>query len=263
MKKNVLLIIAFCFSINIFSQDSIVNYLNFKFKKCPKETALYTQTIVKKESLWQGIVYYANGKIKFDGNYLDKKLRKKVGIFRTFNEKGNLKSVQNYNLKGKKEGVYLYFSDKGDQVTKGLFQNGKKEGVWKYSDENKNKSARVIFKKGKIIAYKLWDENGSELNEELVLYKKPIYRKGVKFLNAKLKKELLSDLKKKGLKTNFIVKLDVNSEGIIKDVSIVPELKEFYEKNIAEFFYNLKGIEPAIVTNRKVAAHLEIPVIVK
>ncbi len=263
MKGKLLIICVALFAIKGYTQDSIVNYLDFKYKKGPKETALYIQTVVKKGHLWQGIVYYSDGKIKYKGNYSDNKLKKRVGVFKVYDKKGRLKSIQNYNLKGRKEGVYLYFSDKGDQLTKGFFLKGKKEGVWSYVDENKNKRAKIVFKKGKVINYQLWNENGVLLEEELILYKKPIYKNGLKYFKAKLKKELTNRLKRNGLKTNFLVEFQIDKNGNIKDVSVVPELKESFKKSIINFFYNIKDVEPAILTNRKVNSHIKLPIIIK
>jgi len=263
MKKKILIICIALFAIKGYSQDSIVNYLDFKYKKCLKETALYVQTVVKKGHLWQGTVYYSSGRIKFKGNYKEKTLKTKIGLFKKYNEKGNLKSIQKYNLKGKKEGAYLYFSDKGLNITKGYFLNDKKEGVWKYFDELGNKRGRLVFKKDKVLRYKLWDQRNNVLDEKLILFRQPEIKGGLKTFKYKLRIELINDLKKKGLKTNFLFKCNVNEFGKVQDITIMPKLKKVYEEKIIEFFSNIKNVKPAILVNMKVAFPVEIPIILK
>ncbi len=261
MKKVLLLFVLFV-SFQGFSQkDSIVNYLGRKYEKISKEKAWYVQTIVKKDSLWLGSIYFSNGKLRSEGYFKKKNLKTRVGVFKKFNEKGNLKSVQKYNSKGKKEGVYLYFNDEGDQLTSGYFVKGEKEGVWKYSDDEKNRRARIVFKKGKVVDYKLWNAEGNVLKEKLVLSRKPQFKCGIKSFKTKLKKELFNDLKSEGLKTNFLVKFVVNDKGGVQNVSLMPEVEEKYKKKITNFFKSINIIEPAILVNRKVNYTMQIPFI--
>lgn len=267
MKKKLVLLVTLFLVFNslTFSQsqkDSIVNYLGRKYEKVSKDKAWYVQTVVKKKDLWRGTVYFTNGKPKLDGTFKERKLKTRIGVFKKYNEEGKLKSIQKYNTKGKKEGNYFYFNDNGDQIINGFFQNDKRESVWKYFDDLKNVRARIIFKKGKVLSYKLWDTDGGVLNEKLILSRKPKFIKGLKSFKFKLKKELVDNLKKEGLKTNFLVKLQITEKGIINKVNLVPKLKEGYEKRIKDFFYSLKDVEPAVLANRKISSSLSLPIII-
>lgn len=261
MKRIVLLFTLFISFQGYSQKDSIVNYLGRKYEKTSKNVAWYIQTIVKKDSLWLESVYYGNGKLKSQGYFKKKNLKTRIGAYKKFNEKGNLKSVQKYNSKGKKDGVYLYFNDIGNQLTSGYFVKGKKEGVWKYLDDEKNKRGRIVFKKGKVINYKLWNTDGEVLKERLILSRRPQFKGGIKSLKAKIEKELFNNLKKEGFKTNFLVKFLINDKGDIQNVSLIPELKEKYKKIVTDFFYGIDIVEPAILVNRKVKYTMHIPII--
>ena len=264
MKKKFLIIFSLFVSITVFSQkDSIVNYLDRNYKIVKKEQATYIQTIVKKDSLWLGTVYFGNGKMKLQGNFKKKNLKTRTGLFKSFDEKGHLKSTQQYNSDGKKDGVYNYFNVKGEEITKGFFHKGKKEGIWKYLDERKNNRARIAFKKGKVLDYKLWNEEGETINEDLVLLRKPRYKKGSILFRAKLEKELIRDLRKKGLKTNFLLKCYVDVFGKVQDISITPKLDTPFEEEIIHYFKNLSDLQPGIIANMKVKYPLELPFIFK
>ncbi|MCI2229947.1 hypothetical protein MC378_12285 [Polaribacter sp. MSW13] len=259
IKKSALFLLLF-HSILTFSQrDSIVNYLDNTYRLIEKDKASYTQTIVKKSKGWLRTVYKRDGNIKFQGIYKTKKTKLKTGNFKQYNENGKIKSITSFNEKGKKDGIYYYFNNLGEVITKGYYKNDKREGVWKYSDENKNNRARIIFKKGKVVTYKLWDENGEEFNEKLILWKQPKFKGGFKTF----KKMLIKHLKKNNLKTNFIVKCHINEDGDVVNLSIVPELEREHEKIIISFFKTIKDIEPAILANRKVKYTVELPILLE
>lgn len=264
MKKVVFIVFFLFVSISVFSQkDSIVNYLDRTYKKVEKEQATYIQTVVKKDSLWLATLFHGNGKMKFRGFFNDKKLKTRVGVFKRFNDKGKLISVQKYNLKGKKDGVYLYFNEEGNNVTTGLYSKGKREGVWKYTDNEKNKRARIVFKKDKVVDYKLWNKEGNILDEKLILQRKPQFKNGVKRFKIKLKRDLVSGLIKEGLKTNFLLKFNIDENGKVQDIVFSHKLNPVFEEKIINFFKNLEGLEPAIVANRKVKYPMELPFVFK
>jgi hypothetical protein len=214
---------------------------------------------VKKDALWLATVYFGNGKMKLQGHFKNKNLKTKTGLFKTFNEKGNLKTTQVYNSEGKKDGEYKYYSNSGKVMTVGTFQNGKEVGEWIYSDENLSRRAQIIYKNGKVLDHNLWDEKGSKIKEELILFRAPEYNDGNRKLRIKLKNELVRDLRKKGLKTNFLLKCDIDKEGSVQNITIAPKLASEYEEQIITYFGNLKGIQPGIIANMKVVYPLEIP----
>ena len=262
MKKVVLIVFCLFTSIAVFSQkDSVVNYLDRSYKKVEREQATYIQTVVKKDSLWLATLFHGNGKMKFRGFFKDEKLKTRVGVFKRFNEKGKLISVQKYNFKGKKDGVYLYFNDEGNNVTAGLYSKGEREGVWKYTDNENNKRARIVFKEGKVVDYKLWNKEGNILDEKLILQRRPQFKKGIKRFNSELKRNLVNGLIKDGLKTNFLLKFNIDENGKVQDIVLSHKLNPVFEQKIRNYFKSLEGLEPAIVANIKVKFPMEIPFI--
>jgi hypothetical protein len=122
MKKKFLLIHILFISFSVFSQqDSIVNYLDRYYKKVKKEQATYIQTIVKNKSLWLGTVYFGNGKIKLQGNFEKKNLKTRIGLFKVFDHKGNLKSIQNYNTMEQRTEFMLILIKKAIELLKDIF----------------------------------------------------------------------------------------------------------------------------------------------
>jgi antitoxin component YwqK of YwqJK toxin-antitoxin module len=81
-------------------------------------------------------VFFKNGKIKIEGNYIDGQLN---GNWRVWNENEIVTSDETYEL-------------------------GKKVGDWKYYYDNGNKKSEVVFKDGLVKQTKEWDENGKLIN---------------------------------------------------------------------------------------------------
>lgn len=264
MKKLVYLFLGLITSINIYSQDSIVNYLDRKYKKVPRSNAIYTQTIVKKDSLWLASVYYGNGKIKLQGKFKEKDLKNRVGSFKTFNEKGNLKSILKYNNQGKKDGIYLYFNEKGNQITRGYFLDNKKEGVWKFYYNKESLKAKIIYAKDKVVRYSLFNKDGTKKNEKLIFEQKAKYKGGIHKLRKKISNQLAPKLK--GIRGEFIVKFYINIKGKVQGVTVDPKFPDVFknkEKTIIKFFEGLPNWQPAIQLNSPVKVSYSIPLKLK
>lgn len=262
MKNKFLVILSLFIVGSLFSQnDSIVNYLDRNYKKVEKNDATYIQKIVKKDSLWLGSLYYNTGKVKKESYFVSKRLKKKVGFSKEYYKTGTLKAITKYNTEGKKDGLFIYFSEQGENITNGHFLKGKREGLWKYMDKQGNKRARIIFKKGKTLTYKLWDKNGKELNEKLILFRKPKFNGGLKVFKSKIYRELFLDLKREGLKTNFLVNATINEFGKITKISVSPTLDSLFNEKIINYFTNLKHLKPAIIANMQVEYPFQLPVI--
>ena len=86
------------------------------------------------------VEYYDNGKIKFEGTYVD---NKEHGYFVYYHENGQIKEEGNYE-DGVKKGKWIIYDKDGKVKEKGDYENGVKKGKWIIYDkdgkvkENKN-----------------------------------------------------------------------------------------------------------------------------
>ena len=102
MKNNIFLILALFLITNVYSQDSIVNYLDSKGKIVEKEYATQIETIVKKDTLWQVTNYFGNGKVKKFGRFKNLDEKQHVGESITYYRNGQVAILLFYNNQGKK-----------------------------------------------------------------------------------------------------------------------------------------------------------------
>ena len=146
MKKVILIFTVLFITINCYSQDSIVNFLDGKGKIVDKKNALEIETIVRKDTLWKVTNYYRNGKIKKYGHFKTKSKENPIGEFITFNRKSKIITVTFYNLNGKKNGRHRTWFDNGNVNSIGIYLDGKREGKWKYYHYNGNEACRQYYK---------------------------------------------------------------------------------------------------------------------
>ncbi|MFO7879582.1 MAG: toxin-antitoxin system YwqK family antitoxin [Bacteroidota bacterium] len=85
--------------------------------------------------------YYDNGKLKYEGAFIDSI---PVGMHKTFSKNGELKEALEYddqgqlegtgltNNKGAKDSVWTFYFPGGEPRAKGAFKNGVRHGTWKF-----------------------------------------------------------------------------------------------------------------------------------
>ena len=74
--------------------------------------------------------YYANGQLRYEGQSKNDKCK---GVFKYYDEQGNLKATNEFDKSGEKALNKTYAAN-GRMIATGFYVNQKKEGVWKYYD---------------------------------------------------------------------------------------------------------------------------------
>jgi len=257
MKKILFIIAVLTLTIKVYSQDSIVNYLDNKGVIVKKNNAIEIETIVKKDTLWKVTKYFRNSKLKNQGHYKTKDKKIPVGEFITFNKKGKVSSIIFYDLYGKKKGPYkAWFDNRNINVT-GIYLNDMKEGIWKYYHYNGKEACRQYIKNDSIVKTVLHNENGDIVNGDFIKERKPEFRGGIKKFNSKLKK-LTDDIDfevEGKINVNFVLNID----GKIEDVEIDDNIPDVLNKQIVTYFEKIEGWQPAIHMNRKYPVNYSIP----
>ena len=258
MKNKFFLILTVSLITSTYSQDSIVNYLDSKGKIVEKEYASQIETLVKKDTLWQGTRYFGNGKVKNFGHFKNKDKKLHIGEFISYHRNGQVSSLLYYNNQGKKNGRYQGWFDTSILSFNGIYLNDKKESIWKYYHYNGIEASRIYYKDDSILKSIIFDEEGKQLNVALVERINPKFKGGIEKFHSKFKK-LTKDIGyqiKGKIHVNFVVGI----HGEIKDVVIDEELPEELNQHIVSFFEAIEGWEPAIHMNRKIPVNRRIPI---
>ncbi|CAM1352639.1 MULTISPECIES: toxin-antitoxin system YwqK family antitoxin [Tenacibaculum] len=263
MKKNFIIITLLLLCVNnLFSQkDSIVNYINHKEKITKrKKEAKFIETIVKKDTIWVGSLYFRNGKLAKRGAYKFKDKKNPQGKFVEFYRNGNLKKTFSFNKDGDLNGIVKSWFYNGGVDNTLFYINGVKTGIWKYYHTNGNIACRQYFSKGKLMKTLLYNENGVKVKKELIERKKLLFKGGDSKVFFKRIKKMYSTLITSGFQINGRVYLNfiVTSKGkmIVNTSDKIPiDLKN----RLKIYFKNIKGWEPAIHMSRKVPVHFSTP----
>ncbi|MCQ2973666.1 MAG: hypothetical protein MJ211_02510 [Bacteroidales bacterium] len=145
---------------------SIERYINGEIQKEEKNKLSSSS----KESVTLKNDYYSDGTIKSSGGF---KNDKPVGIHRTYNEKGKIKSSSTYDDngvkiadgivdgKGREQGKWTLYDEKGSISGKGSYKAGNREGEWNFYFPNGNLEQKGVYKNGKPEGEWIWYyENG-------------------------------------------------------------------------------------------------------
>jgi hypothetical protein len=257
MKKVFCFFVVLGFALNLYSQDSIVNYLDRNGKVIAKKNASEIETIVRKDSLWKVTRYYRTGKLKEYGYFQDKEKKTPTGSFISYDRNGNLSSVLLYDSIGNKRGPYKRWFDTGKISATGIYVDNKKESIWKYYHYNGNIACKQYFKNDGITKTVIYDENGDRIETGLVEFTKPEYQGGVdEFIKRLRRIHNTLDYQVVGkIHLNF----NINIDGRIRDVEITEKIPKNLERQIRVFLENTKGWKPAIHMNRRYPYNYEIP----
>lgn len=108
--------------------------------------------------------YYANGQLRYEGQFKNDKCK---GVFKYYDEQGNLKATNEFDKSGEKALNKTYAAN-GRMIATGYYVNQKKEGVWKYFDAASGQLRLVEDNEnGKVHGWsRLYNPNNGSLAEE-------------------------------------------------------------------------------------------------
>lgn len=261
--KTPFFLLIFLISISSFAQnDTIVDYIDkAKSKFVEKDEAYFIRKITEKNKNYQVLYYLMNGNLVSDETFSDEKLNYQVGNHTFYHDNGKLQLTKKYNDQSQLNGEFQTFYEDGSANFGGVYKNGKKDGVWNYHYTNGNKIAMLVYEEGEVKDYSLWNRDGTEKKEKLILERRPKYKGGQKAMANFIRKNLAPRFKKSEFKGRLILSFTVNKEGRPEAIKIHPKnLSEDDVKSIHAFFAEMPNWEPGIQLNRKVKVKYTLPV---
>ena len=124
----------------------------------------FNQTDAKgrRQGAWRD--FYPNGQLRYEGQFKNDKCK---GVFRYYDEQGNLKATNEFDKSGEKA-LNKTYAPNGRLMATGYYLNQKKEGEWKYYDPSSGQLRLVEDNKaGKVHGWsRLYNPNNSVLAEE-------------------------------------------------------------------------------------------------
>ncbi|WP_405566202.1 hypothetical protein [Polaribacter sp. Asnod6-C07] len=248
---------------SVFSQkDSIVSYLNRKFEinnnSNNKNDVAYLKTQVKKDALWENIIYYRKGNIfrKYYSKNLNEDIY--VGKFLEYHRNGKLKKRVFYDNSGYENESIIILFDNGKRNYTGQFLKGIDINLWKYYHYNGQVAAKFYKdKKGNITKSVFFDEKGQDVPEdEYIKFKKATFKGGIEKFNEKVK--VLPYRIRYYVNTTIYVNYTINVDGDITDVYVINNVPKDLEEQIKLYLESIKGWSPEIDFNRKIPTNYTV-----
>ncbi|TVZ55129.1 antitoxin component YwqK of YwqJK toxin-antitoxin module [Lutibacter sp. Hel_I_33_5] len=248
---------------NLYSQDSIVNYLDNKGNTIKdKSKARFIETIVKKDSLFLKTKYFRDGKISKKGYHLNDEKYTPVGQVFDYHFNGSIQKITEYNDESKKHGVEKFWFYNGNLDHISFYDNDKKVGVWKYFHINGKKACRRYFNEGEVIKTLFYDINGVKTASGFTEFTTPKFKNGSK---KNIYKELKNLTRKINFKTNLKIKgtiyinFLVDTNGKVSSVVINDNIPNRIKNIIYKFFKESKEWTSAKYMNRNVPYSYNLP----
>ena len=108
--------------------------------------------------------HYANGQVRYEGRFKNDRCK---GLFRYYDEHGNLKATNEFDKSGTKA-LNTTYAPNGHVIATGYYVNQKKDGEWKYFDADSGQLRLVEDNKdGKVDGWsRLYNPQNGKLAEE-------------------------------------------------------------------------------------------------
>lgn len=116
----------------------------------------------RRQGAWRD--FYANGQLRYEGHFKNDKCK---GVFKYYDEQGNLKATNEFDKSGEKA-LNKTYAPNGRVIATGYYVNQKKDGEWKYYDPNSGQLRLVEEnKEGKVHGWsRLYNPDNGVLAEE-------------------------------------------------------------------------------------------------
>ena len=116
----------------------------------------------RRQGAWRD--FYPNGQLRYEGQFKNDKCK---GVFRYYDEQGNLKATNEFDKSGEKA-LNKTYAPNGRLMATGYYLNQKKEGEWKYYDPSSGQLRLVENNKaGKVHGWsRLYNPQNGALAEE-------------------------------------------------------------------------------------------------
>ena len=116
----------------------------------------------RRQGAWRD--FYPNGQLRYEGQFKNDKCK---GVFRYYDEQGNLKATNEFDKSGEKA-LNKTYAPNGRLMATGCYLNQKKEGEWKYYDPSSGQLRLVENNKaGKVHGWsRLYNPQNGALAEE-------------------------------------------------------------------------------------------------
>lgn len=248
------------FSTPLFSQDTLISYLDWYKEVCDQDTADFKRKCYKADTIWLCQVYFKSGELNATGAFLNDSLTIKTGEWISYHKSGNLEDKSIY-IDGKLEGLSRSWYDNKVLKFEGSFVADSAHGDWHWYLENGKKCAYENYNNGDELGIVFWDKKG-RIQDNPQIELEPEYPGGeqefYRFLSKKLKYPY--DAYEEKIEGIVRVSFVVNSDGNIELIKIVESVDPRLDAAAMKAVKKMPNWQPGKQHNIPVRVRYTIPI---
>jgi TonB family protein len=278
MKFFLLILLSF-YSINANAQksDTTTRYFNAAFAPVPKASAVYSGMVYPENNKWIVIVVNDSGKILMNGNYKDKSLKIRDGLFSFFYPTGKPQMRGNF-VNNAQEDLWISWYPGGEIKDSLYFKNSFKHGAaaswfengnlkshgnylfnyadssWTWYYENGKLSTKEKYETGKLTFLECFDTLGNYSGVSCALEKGPTIKGYYGGINKYIIDSLYfpEEALKKNIQGIVDISFTISKEGKLGQINVLSTPDSLLSNEVIRVLKSVSVWYPAIEHNRAV-----------
>lgn len=257
--KVLLLVILSQIVFSCMAQDTIVSYLDNKWRKSTIEESKYKRLVIfLEENHYQVEDYLKNGQPVFKGQFKSAKVKEPFGEFVNYDEFGTIREVYYFNTDGLLDQKYLVYTENGVKDSERFYSNGKKDGLWKWYYDNGSICWFEQWRNDTLVMLQQFNVEGQEFNEYYNLKIAPKWNYNEKSLSQYILDKLPADKKENSI--IVVLQVYIGSDGKLQRLDSKTKIDSELLNSIEDILINGPVWLPALERLRPVEGVLEVEV---
>lgn len=258
MKYSLLLLLSLAL-FPCFSQDTIVSFLDGKWKKSTAEESKYKRLIIHVgENHYQVEDFLKNGQPIFKGQFKSDKVKNPFGEFINYDEHGTIREVYYFDQNGELDQQYLVYNENGLKDSERFYSNGKKDGLWKWYYDNGSICWFEQWRNDTLVMLQQFSADGKEFKDLYNLSIAPKWNYEKKELSQYIKDKLGSEYK--GESSTIVLLAFVASDGKLQRIDSKTKVNSELLNSIEQILINGPVWLPALNRLRPTDGVLEVEI---
>lgn len=246
LQKTLFFLFSFMLlAVNTYAQKPKTYYINDQGDKSSKFYAKFKRSVTKKDNVWMVRDYYLNDSIRMTGNYLNKKLTTKTGMFKYYYPNGKVSRAVEYenNIRHGSDNFY-FITGKKSKTTN--YNHDEETGKWVWHNEDGSVENEV-----ENVSDKFLSENYS--NAEFV--------GGRRQLSEYIQKaDYVLPVGMRAIYDKTITSFRVNKEGKVTEVDIIVHGTKKMDSAIIKHLYNMPKWKAAKKNGEYISVNFTLPI---
>ncbi len=258
MKYSILIFLSIiCFQ--SYSQDTVVSYLDGKWKKTTPDESKYKRLIVHiGENHYQVEDFLKNGQPVFKGQFKSDKVKNPFGEFINYDDQGTIREVYFFDENGKLNQQYLVYNEHGVKDSERFYAHGKKDGLWKWYYDNGSISWYEQWRNDTLVMLQQFSSEGNEYKDLFNLSIAPRWSYDKKELSEYIASKLGSDVTREP--ATILLLVYITSDGKLQRVDSKTKVDSELLKSIEHILMNGPVWLPALNRLRPADGVLEVEI---